>query len=293
MLVPSTTAASHRMQTESATPRPGLLRFATLSWALFLLTPALAGCPERPLEPRAPTPGVFHFTVQTFNVEFGDSSDPVTVAAVGEADADIVCLQEVTPAWQAVLMARYAQRYPHMVFHVRGPTSTAGLAVLSRYPIDDQGVQPAPNGWHPAWHLHVETPGGSVQLLHVHLRAPLNGRSGALESYLKVEDDHRLEIDQFAQVLEENRPTLVLGDFNEEADGAALRFLEERGFTNALPLFHPGQGTWRYRSVADQFDRALDHILYGAGLAPLDAWVRRRGHSDHLPVVGHFELSSN
>ena len=85
----------------------------------------------------------------------------------------------------------------------------------------------------------------------------------------------------------------VLGDFNEEEDGAAVRFLELRGFVNALPLFHPGQGTWRYRSIANQLDRALDHIFYGPGLTPLNAWVHRAGNSDHLPVIAHLEFSPN
>ena len=260
---------------------------------LCLILGVLTACPQRPLEPRDPSPGATHFTIQTFNVEFTDWDDPATVAAVGHSSADVLCLQEVTPSWQATLTARYGEQYPYSAYHVLGERSTGGLAVLSRFPIEDLGIAPAPNGWHPAWHLQVVTPAGPLQLLQVHLRSPLTGQNSALESYLRVEEDHRLEIELFFEPLRSNLPTIVLGDFNEDVDGAAVRFLELRGFVNALPLFHPGQGTWRYRSIANQLDRALDHIFYGPGLTPLNAWVHRSGNSDHLPVIAHLEFSPN
>jgi endonuclease/exonuclease/phosphatase family metal-dependent hydrolase len=266
---------------------------ALVHGVVLLLGPTVGGCAERPLEPRAPTPGAFHFTVQTFNVEYTDSNDAATIAAVGAADADVVCLQEVTPAWVEVLNSTYAERYPHRLFHVRGPTSTAGLAVLSRFPLTDEGIEAAPNGWHPAWHLRIATAVGPIEVLHVHLRAPMHGKGGAVRSLAEVDDDHLAEIRHFTRPLVEDVPTIVLGDFNEDVDGAAVGWLERRSYTNTLPLFHPGQGTWRYRSIAGQFDKAMDHILYGPGLDPLNAWVERRGHSDHLPVLAHFEISPN
>jgi endonuclease/exonuclease/phosphatase family metal-dependent hydrolase len=257
---------------------------------LFLVAPLLAGCPERPLTPRGPSPGATHFTIQTFNVEISDDADPETIAAVGASDADVLCLQEVTPRWQATLVERYGARYPYAAWHVERGQSTSGLGVLSRFPVTDLGIDPAPAGAHPAWHLHVETPAGPVQVLQAHLRAPLNGARTALEAYLTVDGDHREAVDVFTARLREGLPTIVLGDFNEDDEGAAVKRLEAQGFVNALPLFHPGQPTWRYRSVAGQMDRALDHIMYGPGLAPLNAYVLRAGRSDHLPVVAHFEI---
>lgn len=209
----------------------------------------------------------------------------------------MLCLQEVTPAWETVLAARYGERYPHRLYRVVDPhgatRGAGGLAVLSRFPLTDFGVEPAPNGWHPAWHLQVDPPSGPIQILNVHLRGPLNGRASAVQSLLAVEEDHLKEMEIFTRLLHDGLPTVVLGDFNEETDGAAVSNLERRGFTNTLPLYHPGQGTWRYRSLSNQFDKAMDHILYGPGLEALNAFVRRRGNSDHLPVVAHFELSSN
>jgi endonuclease/exonuclease/phosphatase (EEP) superfamily protein YafD len=58
-----------------------------------------------------------------------------------------------------------------------------------------------------------------------------------------------------------------------------------------LPLYRPGQFTWRSRSLGAQFTEALDHILYDDSVEPLNAFAMNRGNSDHIPVVAHFEAS--
>jgi endonuclease/exonuclease/phosphatase (EEP) superfamily protein YafD len=97
------------------------------------------------------------------------------------------------------------------------------------------------------------------------------------------------EIKDFAEECSSEYPIIVLGDFNESPKGKAVRYLESRGFQNVLPLYHPGQPTWRFRSLGDQLTKTYDHILFNDALRPLNAWVERKGASDHLPVVAHFE----
>lgn len=245
-------------------------------------------CGERPLEPRDPTPGAVHFRVQTYNVELTDASDPTTVAAVGAAGAEIVALQEVTPAWEAVLRDRYADAYPHMLF--RPDAGAGGLAVLSKLPLEDRGLLVGPGDWHPAWHVLVRTPMGWVQLLNVHLRPVFSGGGDAAESYLTAGEDHRAQVQRYTDACD-GRPTLIVGDFNEGPDGDAVRWLEGRGYRNALPLFRPGQETWRFRSVGGQLAETIDHVLFDGSFEPLNAWVEVRGESDHIPVVAHLEQS--
>jgi endonuclease/exonuclease/phosphatase family metal-dependent hydrolase len=227
----------------------------------------------------------------TYNVEFQQWDDSGTVSTIGQPDADIVCLQEVTPSWESVIREEYGERYPHMLFHVFGDEQTGGLGVASRYPLTDQGVRPGPNGWHPAWHVLVDTPAGALQILDIHLRSMFDGRSSSVESYLKVDADHLVEIKLFSEECEATLPTIVAGDFNEDPDGPAIGYLEREGFRNVLPLYRPGQFTWRHRSVADQFTKTLDHVLFNDALEPLNAWVVSGGASDHLPVVAHFEAA--
>lgn len=261
-------------------------------YGMALVSLALAGCGERPLEPRDPTPGVPHYVFQTYNVEAGDDGDPATIDAIGKGNADIVCLQETTPEFEAVLRPRYADEYPYQLYQHNLPDAgAAGLSVLSRFPVTDSGWHPGPNGWHPAWHVIVETPGGKLQILLLHLRSKHDGNGNVVSSYLSANEDHVYEVDLFVKQCTNGLPTIVLGDFNEGVDGSAVEYLEDRGYRNALPLYHPGQPTWRGHSVANQFSQTLDHILFDSGFEPLNAWVNDIGHSDHIPVLAHLEAA--
>lgn len=250
------------------------------------------GCAQPPLTPRSPTPGAPQLVVTSFNVHLHQWDDPGTVEAVGLAGADLIVLQETNPDWEQALRARYADAYPHMLFRHKGGGS-GGLAVLSRSPVVDAGLRPYLD-WHPAWHLQVQTKLAVVQVLAVHLRAPLNRNDdGALTALSNLGEDHRAEIKAFSVACEEELPTLVVGDFNEDPQGPAVAWLEDRGFRNALPLFRPGVETWRRRSLHGQTVETVDHVLFDDAFVPLDAWVERAGSSDHLPVTAHFEAAAH
>jgi vancomycin resistance protein VanJ len=245
-----------------------------------------AGCVEAPREPREPSQGAPHFTVMSYNIELG-SVDSATLAAIGSANADVVALQEVTPEASRVIQEVYGEQYPYQLHRPTG--GAGGLAVLSRDPLEDAGVHPGPGSWHPAWHVNVSLAAGVVQLLNVHLRSPLSASGGPVASWLASDADHREEISDFQSQCDGTRSNVVLGDFNEGPNGDAVQLLETEGFFNALPAFHPGQPTWRYRSVGSQLEATIDHVLADESLVPLDAWTLREGRSDHLPLIAHFE----
>jgi endonuclease/exonuclease/phosphatase family metal-dependent hydrolase len=247
-------------------------------------------CGQPPLESRQPDPGAPHFTVMSYNIELGAKHEPSTLESIGEIDADIVGLQEVTPEAETWLRATYAEQYPYQLYQSKG--GAGGLAALSRFPLIDHGLRPAPEDWHPAWHLEADTPAGPVQILDVHLRSLFSGDPNPVNSYLSTGADHLTEMELFSDWCEQSIATIVLGDFNESPDGPAVNYLEGRGFFNLLPAFRPGQPTWRFRSTGDQFSETFDHILINAALIPLNAWVQRRGKSDHMPVLAHLEPSS-
>ena len=218
------------------------------------------------------------------------NGDPATLAAIGQSNADVVCLQEMTATWRAAIETKYASAYPYRMFKV--DEGAAGLGVLSRFPLRDGGWQEGPNGWHPSWNHLVDTPNGTIQILNTHLRNAAGENGNAVESLLRTREDHLYEIKVFMAKCTKIHSTIVLGDFNEGNDGAAIEYLESDGFQNALPLFHPGQPTWRYaRSVGGQFTQTLDHILFDASFEPLNAWVLDEGASDHMPVLAHLQMA--
>jgi endonuclease/exonuclease/phosphatase family metal-dependent hydrolase len=251
-----------------------------------------SGCAAPPREPRDPDPGAFHFVIESYNLNNDMSGNPSTLATIGTADADIVCLQEITDEWQADVESTYASRYPYRMY--KAHDGAAGLAILSRFPVQDGGFHDEPNGWHPAWHYLIQTPHGVFKILNTHLRNATGQHGGTVNSYLTTPDDHRYEIQLFVRGNNAPLPTVILGDFNEGPDGAAVQYLQGIGYQNVLPLYHPGQPTWRYgRSVGGQFTQELDHILFDDSFDALNAWVVNAGASDHLPVLAHFQAAGN
>jgi endonuclease/exonuclease/phosphatase (EEP) superfamily protein YafD len=254
----------------------------------ILVAIALAGCGADARSPLPLPAGEPYLTVMSYNVNFGLAGDPEGEAAIRAGDADLVVLQETTAAWERALRAGLGDRYPHMMF--RHCCGAGGLAILSRYAIDASEYLPkVGDGWFPAWRVVVTTPLGPIQVLAVHLRPPLSEHGSVVTGYFTTPGVRRAEIEAFVAHLDEDLPTLVVGDFNEPADGSAVRFLAERGLRSALPEFHPGADTWGWQTSLGTVRSQLDHIVYDPKLAALDARVIHAGRSDHHPVVAIFK----
>jgi endonuclease/exonuclease/phosphatase (EEP) superfamily protein YafD len=243
---------------------------------LALALGTLAGC-EAP-GPRARPAPAAELTLATFNVYFPAADDAETVAAVGETTADVVFLQEVSPRWQSVLERRYGAVYPHRLFAPAG--GAGGLGVLSRFPLRDRGLL-RPVLKHRAWLIGVSTPIGELSLLNVHLRASARPGQDVVSGLLGLSSDHELEMRGFLDACGAD-PDVIAGDFNE-AQGGAVAWLVQRGFVDALSQHHADEPTWR--ALGGLLANTLDHVLSSRRLQPADAWVLRRGHSDHWPLV--------
>jgi len=249
---------------------------AGLVSALVLASNTLAGC-DAPGPRARPAPGA-ELTLATFNVYFPAADDAETVAAVGETQADVIVLQEISARWQSVLEQRYGGAYPYRLFAPAG--GAGGLGVLSRFPLRDRGLL-RPRLKHPAWLVAVSTPVGELNLLNVHLRASARPGQDLVSGLLGLSSDHELEMRGFLDACGVE-PDVVAGDFNE-AQGGAVGWLVQRGFVDALSLHHAGEPTWR--ALRGLFANTLDHVLYNRSLVAADAWVLRRGHSDHWPLI--------
>jgi len=256
-----------------------------LSLAAALAALALAcGCvstrkPEKPVGP--------HFRVLTYNVNFGGPRPDLAVRAIRVADADIVCLQETTPAWERYLVNRLKQTYPHAAFRHFG--GAGGQAILSRFPVKELAYVLPTAGWFPGWIVEARTPLGPVQILNVHLR-PAVSDTGTLSvgAYYSTKATRLDEIRWFYGVLKPDRPHIVLGDFNEGGSGRAVSWLRAQGMKNALQEFDRSTETWRWRTSVGTVRGRLDHILHAPRLHCFSARVVKGGASDHLPVVAVF-----
>jgi len=257
-----------------------------------LLVGLLAACSTgAPREPRSPTPGRPSLSVMTYNLNYGLGGDRETVAAVAEASADLVLLQETTPDWERALRARLGGRYPHVAF--RHASGAGGLGILSRYALEDLAyLEPPPGGWFPAWRFRASTPLGRVQILNVHLRPQIGDSgptlTGVVSGMVTTPPIRRDQIERYLAALEPDALTLIAGDFNESETGSAFASLGRHGFRSVLPEYG-SENTWRYATSFGQISRRFDHIAYGPDFVPLSARVIKKGRSDHSAVVAVFE----
>lgn len=237
----------------------------------------------------APADGGPQLRVMSYNLNYGLAGDDATLRAIADGKAEVVLLQETTPAWELALRHRFADRYPYMTFH--HCCGAGGLAVLSVHPIrSEQRLEPTDDdAWFPGLKVVVDAPMGPIQLVDVHLRPPVSNSGSIVSGVFSTPPIRRRQIRDFHGAFDPALPTIVAGDFNESTGGRAVSFLVDRGFRDALPE-GGARNTWRWTTSVGTFAQQLDHIMYGPALRPTAMAVLKGGRSDHLPVVGTFTL---
>jgi endonuclease/exonuclease/phosphatase family metal-dependent hydrolase len=119
----------------------------------------------------------------------------------------------------------------------------------------------------------------------VHLRPPVSDGGSFVSGHFSTPPIRVQEITSYCARLAPDLPTLVAGDFNEEDDGDAVRFLVSRGMSSVLGRFAPDQPTWRWPTMVGTLHRQLDHVFIDHRLEAVSAEIRAAGRSDHLPVI--------
>jgi vancomycin resistance protein VanJ len=254
---------------------------------LCILMASLLGCAGSAPRETAKAPPGADLVVATYNVNFGLAGDPATLAAIRETGADVVLLQETTPAWEAVIRRALARRYRHIEFrHDKWPAG--GVGFLSRHPLEQIEASPSPIGFFPAWRVVVRTPAGPVQLINLHLKPPVSRSGSYVSGYFTTPPEREREVKGHLALVKPELPTMVLGDFNESR-GGGLSVLRKHRFRDALS--RSSAPTWRWRVGPFTLRGKLDHIVYDPRqLECLEARVLDAGRSDHLPVVARFRV---
>lgn len=244
----------------------------------------LAG--RRPDRARGDAPDL---VVATYNLNFGVAGDETTLDAIRDTRADVVLLQETSDAWELAIRAALGGVYPHMTF-VASDWPAGGIGIVSRFPLRDIAVSESPIGWFPALRAVVDTPGGAVQLLDVHLKPPVSNEGSYVSGYFSTPAERDEEMRAHAGLLDPTLPTIVAGDFNEQS-GGGLAVLEEMGMRLATDDLPSGTKTWRWTIASVTLRQRFDHIVYDPQRFAVQAIrVDDAGRSDHLPVVAELKL---
>ncbi len=230
------------------------------------------------------------FVVATYNLNFGLGGDTETLEALAALDADVVVLQETNATWEEHIRAELSVRYPHQRWLDATHYPAGGSAILSRYALDDFARSESTAGWFDAIGAVVSTDTGDVRVIGVHLKPPVSESGSLIVGYFSTPGERLREMQSHMSTLwDRDLPTVVAGDFNEERRGG-IRFLQRRGFEDAVARFAPGQATWHWPTSLVHLRLQLDHIFYDERLVCLGAEIFETGRSDHFPIVARFSL---
>ena len=214
--------------------------------------------------------------VVTANVYNGEVAPGELLALVRRERADVLALQELTPALAAELDRRLRPVLPHAL--VAAWPGAAGTALYSRVPVREL---PAPPGLRVAMtHAELRVPGAApVRVMSVHPTAPL--RRSATSRW-------RGDLRSLPAAPARGPVQILAGDFNATLDHRELRRLLGLGYRDAADVAGAGlRPTWRGRRAPPV---TIDHVLAPERVAVLGVAVRELPGSDHRAVAATLAL---
>jgi endonuclease/exonuclease/phosphatase (EEP) superfamily protein YafD len=208
------------------------------------------------------------------------------IARVEEWRPQVAAVQECTdPVAEAFgrLRGWTLRRDGQLCLLSRFPLRGAEVMDRSRFDlVRDAGI----GGTSAAVRYTLDTPGGPVQLVNLHLETPRKGLEGVLRG-----SGDRVESNAISREIESRvtsrwaaqgqLPLLVAGDFNLPVESRIYRE-SWGGFTNAFSRAGRGFGFTRFNGWIRV---RIDHVLAGPGWRVDRAFVGPDVGSDHRPVV--------
>lgn len=217
--------------------------------------------------------------VMTSNLRLGHA-DMRSVGSVALAqDADVLVLEEVTPA-EAASMLGVHDRFPYSA-GLPG-SGASGTMVFSRYPLVDVTRLPVSKG---TWRMRVQAP-TPFWFVGVHTAQPFTAPATWRSDHATI----------LRAVRDLDGPVVLAGDFNATLDHRPMRRLLSAGFADAARQANSGWApTWPGARDADQSFPlglhllTLDHVL-SRGFSAISTSTSTISRSDHRALVARLAL---
>ena len=215
--------------------------------------------------------------VVSMNVHRVNDDPTAAVAYLRDRRPDVVAVLEVDADW-ATALDGLADVFPHRV--IRPRTDNFGIALLSRWPLDDVEVVAFTDTGFPSIVATVRRPAGDFRFIATHPFPPFNAR---------CTDQLVAHLDGVAKTAAAaTLPCLVAGDFNAAPWSRPFRRLVATSGLVDSALGRGVQATWHAHLPAPRIP--IDHVL-----VPPEATVLRREvgpdiGSDHLPIEAEIVL---
>ncbi len=215
--------------------------------------------------------------VVSSNLMYDNSDVTPLLTEIAGFDADVIVLQEVTPAWWAAVQANgLLTTHPH---HIEQPrVGAGGMAILSRAPFRDSAIRYADGV--PVVTATIVVGSEPLSFVGVHVVAPN-------QDFARNRRQQRLVTKLVART---SRPRVVTGDFNATPYNRWFGELLDLGLREA----HEGVGqpfatTWP-NGRRPLIPVRIDHVFADSTLVPLEVEQGRGTGSDHRPIVADFAV---
>jgi endonuclease/exonuclease/phosphatase (EEP) superfamily protein YafD len=224
------------------------------------------------------TPGAPRFLrVMTFNVWNQNERIDDIAKFLGDTDADLVVMQEMTADKWSKLRESLGSRYPYTL-------GDGGLVILSKYKIIENGR--VDRGGMPPWSslmlrwAVVEVNGTTVKFAGVHLARPF---------YPKLQYADVVTLVDF--VRHQTGPLIVAGDFDMTPWTDKLTGFTE---TTGLGRYNTFHFTWPLHvgSIPLLPFVASDQVFASPHFAKITTWTGPRLGSDNRPVIADIALAA-
>jgi endonuclease/exonuclease/phosphatase family metal-dependent hydrolase len=252
--------------------------------SVLLLLPSLAGAITWQ-EPESEAGDSFPIRVMTYNLHNGFNTEgylgmEALANVIEESQPDIIVLQEISRGWvisgRLDMLVWLSQRLD--MPYVSGPTADPlwGNAILSRYPILECES--------------YELPPRDLFILRGFTVALIDIGGG---EQLKVIATHFHHLEEDSDIRQQQSPvildfwddannTVILGDFNAEADSPEIAMLQEAGLVDAAA--HVSSSPANTFDSVGRYQR-IDYIWASPDLTVEEVFVPGTTASDHLPVI--------
>lgn len=242
--------------------------------------------------PVVPGPGGTQLQLMTWNLESGGYTADGAVERLLRHRADIVALQELTPAVAAALAADgvLSARFPYQIL-VPDP-GVAGMGLLSRYPVSPPDPLDGVAGFATVVEVAADT---AVTVINAH---PYPGRIDLLAGVPVAFDatGRDADLDRVRAAVQPplgaGDAVLLLGDFNVVPTEPGYSTLTD-GLRDAHAEVGTGPG-WTWRPSRIEGLRVgllrLDYVLTSPDVRPLTSHVECGEVGDHCLVLVRVEL---
>lgn len=210
------------------------------------------------------------------NVYYANRHHDRIQSLIAREDPDLVGLIEVDSAWLRGI-AELRRRYP---YHYELPDGRyVGLGLYSRLPLAEARTLRLPGSGLPAVAATLAAPGGDVEVILVHLPAPLDA------AQVRRRNGHARQL--ALHVRELGKPAVVAGDFNMTMWNRGYRPLAHAGGLANARAGHGVGPTW---PALWRLGVPIDHILATDGVRLENFCVLPSIGSDHLPIAAEISV---